>query len=88
MARLLFLTFFGEFRGGHDAEHHVHESPWSMLGPLVLLAIGSVAGRASVPTAASGSHVVQPAFRLAGGGAPTTWPGCPWWRRSPASSAS
>ncbi len=38
MARLLFLTFFGEFRGGPDAEHHVHESPWSMLGPLVLLA--------------------------------------------------
>jgi NADH-quinone oxidoreductase subunit L len=41
MARLLFMTFFGSFRGGTDAEHHVHESPWSMLGPLVVLAIGS-----------------------------------------------
>jgi NADH-quinone oxidoreductase subunit L len=60
MARLLFLTFFGEFRGGHEAEHHVHESPWTMLGPLVLLAIGSaVAGFVSIP------HVVQPVFRLA-----------------------
>jgi NADH-quinone oxidoreductase subunit L len=59
MARLLFLTFFGEFRGGHEAEHHVHESPWSMLGPLVLLAAGSAAaGFVKVP------HVVQPAFRL------------------------
>jgi NADH-quinone oxidoreductase subunit L len=32
MSRLLFLTFFGEFRGGHEAEHHLHESPWTMLG--------------------------------------------------------
>ena len=59
MARLLFLTFFGEFRGGHEAEHHVHESPWSMVGPLVLLAIGSaVAGFVKIP------HVVQPVLRL------------------------
>jgi NADH-quinone oxidoreductase subunit L len=59
MGRLLFLTFFGEFRGGHDAGHHLHESPWSMLGPLVVLAIGSAAaGFARIP------HVVQPVFRL------------------------
>ena len=59
MARLLFLTFFGEFRGGPDAEHHVHESPWSMLGPLVLLAIGSAgAGFVKVP------HIVEPVLRL------------------------
>jgi NADH-quinone oxidoreductase subunit L len=59
MARLVFLTFYGEFRGGQEALHHVHESPWSMLGPLVLLAIGSaVAGFVSIP------HVVQPALRL------------------------
>jgi NADH-quinone oxidoreductase subunit L len=44
MFRLLFLTFFGAFRGGHEAEHHLHESPWSMLGPLVILALGSLAG--------------------------------------------
>ena len=44
MARLLFLTFFGSFRGGDEAEHHVHESPPSMIVPLVLLAIGSAVG--------------------------------------------
>ncbi len=38
MSRLLFMTFFGSFRGSHEAEHHVHESPWTMLGPLVILA--------------------------------------------------
>jgi NADH-quinone oxidoreductase subunit L len=50
MARLLFLTFFGTFRGGHEAEHHLHESSWVMLAPLVILAIGSVgAGFVPVP---------------------------------------
>jgi NADH-quinone oxidoreductase subunit L len=44
MSRLLFMTFFGAFRGGHDLEHHVHESPWSMLLPLCLLAVGSIVG--------------------------------------------
>jgi NADH-quinone oxidoreductase subunit L len=59
MARLLFLTFFGSFRGSHEAEHHLHESPWSMLGPLVVLAVGSaVAGFVKVP------QLVQPVFRL------------------------
>lgn len=38
MSRLLFMTFFGSFRGSHEAEHHVHESPWTMRGPLVILA--------------------------------------------------
>jgi len=43
MFRLIFLTFHGKPR--YD-EHkvHVHESPWSMLGPLVVLAVLSVIG--------------------------------------------
>ena len=71
MARLLFLTFFGAFRGGHDLEHHVHESPWSMIGPLVLLAVGStVSGYALFPGLGEAGarvrlpEVVQPVFRL------------------------
>jgi NADH-quinone oxidoreductase subunit L len=44
MFRLLFLTFFGEFRGTHHQEQHLHESPSSMTVPLVILAILSVAG--------------------------------------------
>jgi NADH-quinone oxidoreductase subunit L len=41
MFRLWYLTFTGESRS-HDA--HSHESPWSMLGPLVILALLSFAG--------------------------------------------
>jgi NADH-quinone oxidoreductase subunit L len=43
MFRLVFLTFWGKPR--YDEHHvHVHESPWSMLGPLVTLAVLSVIG--------------------------------------------
>jgi NADH-quinone oxidoreductase subunit L len=43
MFRLIFLTFHGKPR--YDEHHvHVHESPWSMLGPLVILAVLSVIG--------------------------------------------
>ncbi|HKD60209.1 MAG TPA: NADH-quinone oxidoreductase subunit L [Terracidiphilus sp.] len=41
MFRLWYLTFWGESRN-HEA--HPHESPWVMLGPLVILAILSVGG--------------------------------------------
>ena len=44
MFRLMFMTFSGESRGPHEVEHHIHESPWSMLGPLVILAVLSVVG--------------------------------------------
>jgi NADH-quinone oxidoreductase subunit L len=54
MFRLYHMTFSGEFRGGHEAEHHVHESPGSMTGPLRVLALGSiVAGFLGVPAALS-----------------------------------
>jgi NADH-quinone oxidoreductase subunit L len=44
MFRLIFLTFFGEARYSKEAAHHLHESPGSMTGPLVVLGILSVAG--------------------------------------------
>jgi NADH-quinone oxidoreductase subunit L len=43
MARAFYLTFHGEFRGTHEQEHHLHESPWSMLAPLYILAAGAIA---------------------------------------------
>ncbi|HKW31873.1 MAG TPA: NADH-quinone oxidoreductase subunit L [Candidatus Acidoferrum sp.] len=43
MFRLIFLTFSGKPRFD-EKKVHVHESPWSMLGPLVVLAILSVIG--------------------------------------------
>ncbi|HTL83216.1 MAG TPA: NADH-quinone oxidoreductase subunit L [Bacteroidia bacterium] len=44
MFRLYFLTFWGDFRGTHDQEHHLHESPKSMTVPLMVLAVLSVVG--------------------------------------------
>jgi NADH-quinone oxidoreductase subunit L len=44
MFRLVFLTFFGKFRGTHAQEHHLHESPSSMTIPLIILAALSIVG--------------------------------------------
>jgi hypothetical protein len=33
-----------ETRAPHDVKHHIHESPWVMVVPLVLLAIGAAVG--------------------------------------------
>ena len=44
MFRLLFITFFGTFRGTEEQRHHVHESPSAMTIPLIVLAILSVIG--------------------------------------------
>jgi len=41
--RLIFMTFHGQPRASDEVMAHVHESPWVMLGPLVVLAIGAVA---------------------------------------------
>jgi len=43
MFRLIFLTFSGRPRFD-EHKVHVHESPWSMLGPLVMLAVLSTIG--------------------------------------------
>ncbi len=44
MFRLLWLTFFGRSRMTPEVEHHVHESPLSMTGVLMLLALLSAVG--------------------------------------------
>ncbi len=44
MFRLLFITFHGKFRGTHEQEHHLHESPSAMTIPLIILAALSVIG--------------------------------------------
>jgi NADH-quinone oxidoreductase subunit L len=50
MFRLYHMTFSGTFRGTHEQEHHVHESPGTMVLPLQVLAVGSiVAGFLGVP---------------------------------------
>jgi NADH-quinone oxidoreductase subunit L len=44
MFRLYALTFLGKFRGTHEQEHHLHESPSAITFPLIILAILSVFG--------------------------------------------
>ena len=44
MFRMMYLTFWGTFRGTHEQEHHLHESPPAMTIPLVILAILSIVG--------------------------------------------
>lgn len=41
--RIIAVAFHGKFRGTHEQEHHLHESPPVMTIPLILLAIGAVA---------------------------------------------
>ncbi|HMD19711.1 MAG TPA: NADH-quinone oxidoreductase subunit L [Alloacidobacterium sp.] len=78
MFRLWYLTFFGESRAqevahddhGHGHAHGVHDSPWIMLGPLVILAILSVIGGwVGVPAALGGhaeiDHFLSPVLQVA-----------------------
>lgn len=57
MFRLYIITFTGTFRGTHDQEHHLHESPKAMTLPLIILAILSVLGGfIGVPEVLGGNH--------------------------------
>jgi NADH-quinone oxidoreductase subunit L len=57
MFRMMYLTFWGKFRGTHEQEHHLHESPPSMTIPLIVLAIlSAVAGMIGVPAVMGGHH--------------------------------
>lgn len=65
MFRLLFLTFFGEFRGTEEQKHHLHESPLTMTLPLMVLAVLSVVGGGiNWPFGEGGwlSHFMEPLF--------------------------
>jgi len=44
MFRLYATTFRGSFRGTHEQEHHLHESPSAITIPLIILAILSIVG--------------------------------------------
>jgi len=57
MFRMLYLTFYGKFRGTHEQEHHLHESPPSMWIPLAVLAVLSIIGGwIGIPEALGGHH--------------------------------
>ena len=44
MFRLYAMTFLGKFRGTHEQEHHLHESPAAITIPLIILALLAVVG--------------------------------------------
>jgi NADH-quinone oxidoreductase subunit L len=62
MFRLVFLTFFGDFRGTHEQEHHVHESPWTMTLPLVVLAALSTVGGLALAWRHALAHWLAPIY--------------------------
>ena len=41
ISRVMFMTFHGEPRADEETMHHAHESPWVMLIPLIVLAVGA-----------------------------------------------
>ncbi|PWK80382.1 NADH-quinone oxidoreductase subunit L [Mucilaginibacter oryzae] len=68
MFRMMYLTFYGKFRGTHEQEHHLHESPPTMTIPLIVLAILSfVGGFIGVPEVLHGHHelaaFLEPVFK-------------------------
>jgi len=59
--RLIFMTFHGTFRGTHEQEHHLHESPKVMTIPLILLCVGAIAsGWVGIPhLLGGGAHFME-----------------------------
>src|SRR5579859_4513372 len=68
MFRLYTMTFLGKFRGTHDQEHHLHESPSAITIPLIVLALlAAVAGFLGIPEAFAPNahwleHFLEPVF--------------------------
>jgi len=68
MFRMLYLTFYGNFRGTAEQEHHLHESPPTMTIPLIVLGVLSVVGGfIGMPESLGGhhwlGHFLEPVFR-------------------------
>ncbi|WP_100433762.1 NADH-quinone oxidoreductase subunit L [Flavobacterium sp. 1] len=63
MFRLMFLTFFNDFRGTEEQKHHLHESPALITFPLIVLAIlAAVGGLISLPGNSWLNHYLAPLF--------------------------
>ncbi len=61
--RLLYLTFFNDFRGTKEQESHLHESPSLITLPLIILAIlATIGGLISLPGHSWLSDYLSPLF--------------------------
>ena len=67
MFRMMYLTFFGKYRGTHHAESHIHEPPKTMTFPLIVLAVlAAIGGIINIPHVFGGNEWL--AHWLAGAG--------------------
>ncbi len=63
MFRLMYLTFFKEFRGTEKQKSHLHESPSLITFPLIVLAIlAAIGGLISLPGNSWLNHYLVPIF--------------------------
>jgi NADH-quinone oxidoreductase subunit L len=63
MFRLMFLTFFNNFRGTETQRNHLHESPTLITFPLIILAIlATIGGLISLPGNSWLNHYLTPLF--------------------------
>jgi len=61
MFRLMYLTFFKEFRGTEEQKHHLHESPSLITIPLIILAIlAAIGGAINLPGSMWLNHYLEP----------------------------
>ncbi|MEM0542503.1 NADH-quinone oxidoreductase subunit L [Flavobacterium sp. j3] len=61
MFRLMYLTFFREFRGTDEQKHHLHESPSLMTIPLIILAtLATIGGAINLPGSMWLNHFLEP----------------------------
>ncbi len=60
MARLMVMTFLGENRTGAQERGHLHEAPWIMTGPLLVLGVlSAIGGVINLPTFTGGHHALE-----------------------------
>ncbi len=60
MARLMAMTFLGENRTGERERGHLHEAPWIMTGPLLVLGVlSAVGGLINLPHFAGGHAALE-----------------------------
>ncbi len=63
MFRLIYMTFYGESRVGHEAAHHLHESPSVITIPLMILAVlAAIGGWVDMPGLHWFSDYMAPVF--------------------------
>jgi NADH-quinone oxidoreductase subunit L len=63
MFRLMYLTFFKDFRGTDEQKHHLHESPSLITFPLIVLAVlAAIGGLINLPGSTWLNHYMEPLF--------------------------